>query len=95
MGSDDWYGIDDLGVFLSRAGDFLRSRPALHTLALTVTEQLRTAFTVSSVDVSCLTTDASCSTRRIRNGSRRSDRELSLGVLSVFDLSMKLPQGTR
>jgi predicted GNAT family acetyltransferase len=45
MGSDDWYGIDDLGVFLSRAGDFLRSRPALHTLALTVTEQLRTRGT--------------------------------------------------
>ncbi|MBO4256898.1 GNAT family N-acetyltransferase [Streptomyces griseorubiginosus] len=42
MGSDDWYRVDDLGVFLSRAGDFLRSRPALHTLPLTVTEQLRT-----------------------------------------------------
>ncbi|MCH5675815.1 GNAT family N-acetyltransferase [Streptomyces gilvus] len=42
MGSDDWYRIDDVGVFLSRAGDFLRSRPALHTLALTVTEQVRT-----------------------------------------------------
>ncbi|MFJ9906775.1 GNAT family N-acetyltransferase [Streptomyces sp. NPDC101152] len=41
MRPDGWYRTDDLDVFLSRAGDFLRSRPALHTLPLTVTEQLR------------------------------------------------------
>ncbi|MDT0388412.1 GNAT family N-acetyltransferase [Streptomyces dubilierae] len=33
------HGLDD---FLLRAGDFLRSRPALHTVPLTVTETLRT-----------------------------------------------------
>jgi predicted GNAT family acetyltransferase len=37
-----WHRTEDLDAFLARAGDFLRSRPALHTLALTVTEGLRT-----------------------------------------------------
>lgn len=37
-----WHRTEDLDAFLARAGDFLRSRPAPHTLALTVTEALRT-----------------------------------------------------
>ncbi|MFE0512347.1 GNAT family N-acetyltransferase [Streptomyces sp. NPDC058964] len=37
----DWQLTDDLDVFLSRAGGFLRSRPALHTVPLTVTDALR------------------------------------------------------
>ncbi|GGJ32105.1 GNAT family N-acetyltransferase [Streptomyces brasiliensis] len=37
-----WYLTEDLDDFLSRAGGFLRSRPALHTVPLTVTEALRT-----------------------------------------------------
>ncbi|MFD7991272.1 GNAT family N-acetyltransferase [Streptomyces mexicanus] len=41
MASDDWYLTDDLDAFLSRAGEFLRSRPAAHTVPLTVTENLR------------------------------------------------------
>ncbi|MFE7167062.1 GNAT family N-acetyltransferase [Streptomyces sp. NPDC057616] len=42
MRPDDWYLIDDLHAFLARAGEFLRSRPDLHTVPLTVTEGLRT-----------------------------------------------------
>ncbi|MEV6943929.1 GNAT family N-acetyltransferase [Streptomyces sp. NPDC051172] len=42
MRPDDWYLTDDLDTFLTRAGGFLRSRPALHTVPLTVTEGLRT-----------------------------------------------------
>ncbi|MFJ9537051.1 GNAT family N-acetyltransferase [Streptomyces sp. NPDC101225] len=42
MRPDDWHLIDDLPEFLARAGEFLRSRPALHTVPLTVTEGLRT-----------------------------------------------------
>lgn len=38
----DWQLTEDLDAFLSRAGDFLRSRPALHTVQLTVTDVLRT-----------------------------------------------------
>ncbi len=41
MRSDDWYVTEDLDRFLSHAGGFLRSRPDLHTVALTVTESLR------------------------------------------------------
>jgi predicted GNAT family acetyltransferase len=37
-----WHTTEDLDAFLSRAGDFLRSRPDLHTVLLTVTEGLRT-----------------------------------------------------
>ncbi|MGW7252736.1 GNAT family N-acetyltransferase [Streptomyces sp. NPDC054834] len=37
----DWHLTEDLGEFLYRAGDFLRSRPAPHTVALTVTDALR------------------------------------------------------
>ncbi|WP_374222951.1 GNAT family N-acetyltransferase [Streptomyces sp. MBT65] len=37
----DWRITGDLDDFLSRAGGFLRSRPALHTVALTVTDGLR------------------------------------------------------
>ncbi|GAA4315479.1 GNAT family N-acetyltransferase [Streptomyces venetus] len=38
----EWRLTPDLDDFLTRAGDFLRSRPALHTVPLTVTETLRT-----------------------------------------------------
>lgn len=41
MRPDDWYCTQDLTGFLSHAGGFLRSRPDLHTVALTVTETLR------------------------------------------------------
>ncbi|MEU2745384.1 GNAT family N-acetyltransferase [Streptomyces collinus] len=37
-----WLLLHDLDDFLTRAGAFLRSRPALHTVPLTVTETLRT-----------------------------------------------------
>ncbi|MFJ9559994.1 GNAT family N-acetyltransferase [Streptomyces fuscichromogenes] len=37
----DWHFTFDLDEFLARAGDFLRARPDLHTVQLTVTEQLR------------------------------------------------------
>ncbi|MET9406886.1 GNAT family N-acetyltransferase [Streptomyces sp. NPDC002935] len=37
----DWRLTRDLDAFLGRAGDFLRSRPAQHTVALTVTDALR------------------------------------------------------
>ncbi|MEU9397066.1 GNAT family N-acetyltransferase [Streptomyces sp. NPDC048324] len=42
MRPDDWHLTDDVDSFLARAGDFLHSRPALHTIPLTVTEALRT-----------------------------------------------------
>ncbi|GAA3515293.1 RimJ/RimL family protein N-acetyltransferase [Streptosporangium album] len=42
MRPDDWHLTEDLDDFLARAGDFLRSRPALHTTPLTVIEKLRT-----------------------------------------------------
>ncbi|WP_405960917.1 GNAT family N-acetyltransferase [Streptomyces sp. NBC_00024] len=42
MRPDDWHLTEDVDAFLSRAGDFLRSRPALHTMPLTVTEKYRT-----------------------------------------------------
>ncbi|MGW2702363.1 GNAT family N-acetyltransferase [Streptomyces sp. NPDC001340] len=42
MSPDDWHLTEDLDDFLARAGDFLRSRPVLHTVPLTVTEALRT-----------------------------------------------------
>ncbi|AJC54952.1 acetyltransferase [Streptomyces sp. 769] len=42
MRPDGWHLTEDLDDFLARAGDFLRSRPALHTVPLTVTETLRT-----------------------------------------------------
>ncbi|MET7457243.1 GNAT family N-acetyltransferase [Streptomyces sp. NPDC005574] len=45
MRPDDWHLTHDLDGFLARAGDFLRSRPALHTVPLTVTETLRTRGT--------------------------------------------------
>lgn len=37
----DWTLTEDLEAFLDRAGGFLRSRPAQHTVPLTVTETLR------------------------------------------------------
>ncbi|WP_399880945.1 GNAT family N-acetyltransferase [Streptomyces sp. BBFR51] len=42
MHPDDWHLTEDLDDFLARAGDFLHSRPGLHTVQLTVTETLRT-----------------------------------------------------
>ncbi|KUO14838.1 GNAT family N-acetyltransferase [Streptomyces dysideae] len=42
MRPDDWYVTEHLDGFLSRAGGFLRSRPDLHTVHLSVTEMLRT-----------------------------------------------------
>ncbi|MFE2882999.1 GNAT family N-acetyltransferase [Streptomyces sp. NPDC059272] len=41
MTPPDWRITGDLAQFLTRAGEFLRSRPALHTVHLTVTEALR------------------------------------------------------
>jgi predicted GNAT family acetyltransferase len=41
MHPDGWHLTEDVADFLSRAGDFLRSRPALHTMPLTVTGKLR------------------------------------------------------
>ncbi|MET8561071.1 GNAT family N-acetyltransferase [Streptomyces flaveolus] len=42
MRPDDWHLTEDVDDFLSRAGAFLRSRPALHTTPLSVTEKVRT-----------------------------------------------------
>ncbi|MEK8144363.1 hypothetical protein NKH18_28595 [Streptomyces sp. M10(2022)] len=42
MQPDGWHLTEDLDDFLARAGDFLRSRPALHNTPLTVIEKLRT-----------------------------------------------------
>jgi predicted GNAT family acetyltransferase len=41
MRTDDWHLTRDLDTFLTRAGTFLHSQPGLHTLPLTVTENLR------------------------------------------------------
>ncbi|MFJ4977611.1 GNAT family N-acetyltransferase [Streptomyces coeruleorubidus] len=41
MRPDDWHLTQDLDTFLTRAGAFLHSRPGLHTVPLTVTENLR------------------------------------------------------
>ncbi|MFH8557470.1 GNAT family N-acetyltransferase [Streptomyces celluloflavus] len=38
---DDWHLTQDVDDFLARAGDFLRSRPALHNTPLTDIEKLR------------------------------------------------------
>ncbi|WP_411139636.1 GNAT family N-acetyltransferase [Streptomyces sp. x-80] len=42
MRPDSWHLTEDIDDFLARAGDFLRSRPALHNTPLTVIERLRT-----------------------------------------------------
>lgn len=42
MNPNAWHLTEDVETFLAQAGDFLRSRPALHTVPLTVTEALRT-----------------------------------------------------
>jgi len=41
MRPDDWHLTHDVDEFLARAGKFLRSRPAQHTMALTTIEKLR------------------------------------------------------
>lgn len=41
MRPDDWHLTQDLDAFLRRAGDFLASRPAPHTVPLTVLDNLR------------------------------------------------------
>ncbi|MGA4947792.1 GNAT family N-acetyltransferase [Streptomyces lydicamycinicus] len=45
MRPDDWHLTEDVDDFLARAGEFLRSRPALHTTPLTTIERLRTRGT--------------------------------------------------
>lgn len=45
MSPDGRHLTEDVDDFLARAGDFLRSRPVLHTVPLTVTEALRTRGT--------------------------------------------------
>lgn len=47
MRPDVWHLTENVDDFLARAGDFLRSRPALHTMPLTVTEKLRTLGTAA------------------------------------------------
>ncbi|WP_105975220.1 GNAT family N-acetyltransferase [Streptomyces geranii] len=42
MRSDGWHLTEDVHEFCDRAGEFLRSRPALHTTTLTTIEQVRT-----------------------------------------------------
>ncbi|GAA5185679.1 GNAT family N-acetyltransferase [Rugosimonospora acidiphila] len=42
MRPDEWHLTEDVDAFLARAGDFLRSRPALHNTQLTTVERLRT-----------------------------------------------------
>ncbi|WP_328900720.1 GNAT family N-acetyltransferase [Streptomyces sp. NBC_00441] len=42
MDTSPWLRVPDVRSFLARAGHFLRSRPALHTVTLTVCEGLRT-----------------------------------------------------
>ncbi|MGQ4385183.1 GNAT family N-acetyltransferase [Streptomyces sp. SAS_270] len=52
MRSDAWHLTEDIDDFLGRAGDFLRSRPALHNTPLTVIEKWQTrpgAFTPGTV----------------------------------------------
>ncbi|WP_433266783.1 GNAT family N-acetyltransferase [Actinosynnema sp. CS-041913] len=51
MRADGWHITEDVDDFLSRAGDFLRSRPALHTMPLTVVEKLRTRRTDAEATV--------------------------------------------
>ncbi|NKI40324.1 GNAT family N-acetyltransferase [Streptomyces physcomitrii] len=46
-GSDGWHLTGDVGEFLGHAGEFLRSRPALHTTPLSVTEKLRVLGTAA------------------------------------------------
>ncbi|MEV7287485.1 GNAT family N-acetyltransferase [Streptomyces sp. NPDC093252] len=41
MGLDAWHTAEGIDHFLARTGDFLRSRPGMHTTALTVTEKMR------------------------------------------------------
>ncbi|MBZ6084498.1 GNAT family N-acetyltransferase [Streptomyces olivaceus] len=43
MRSDEWHLTEDVDDFLAGAGEFLRSRPALHTTQLTAIEKLRTS----------------------------------------------------
>ncbi|ROP37108.1 GNAT family N-acetyltransferase [Saccharothrix texasensis] len=49
MRPDGWHLTEDVDDFLARAGDFLRSRPALHTMPLTVTEKLRSGHADGTV----------------------------------------------
>ncbi|WP_406413527.1 GNAT family N-acetyltransferase [Streptomyces halstedii] len=45
MSPDGWHLTENVDDFLARAGDFLRSRPVLHTIPLTVTKALSTRGT--------------------------------------------------
>ncbi|SBT93852.1 Predicted acetyltransferase, GNAT family [Streptomyces sp. DI166] len=45
MAAGGWQLTENIDHFLARGGDFLRSRPALHTMPLTVVEKLRSEGT--------------------------------------------------
>ncbi|WP_156725758.1 GNAT family N-acetyltransferase [Streptomyces apocyni] len=47
---DDWHLTQDVNAFLTRAEDFLRSRPALHNTPLTDIEKLRIRRTTAERD---------------------------------------------
>ncbi|MGW6460923.1 GNAT family N-acetyltransferase [Streptomyces sp. NPDC055078] len=47
MRSDDWHLTEDVEDHLARAGDFLRSRPARHIVALTAIRRLRSRGSVA------------------------------------------------
>ena len=49
MHADGWQVTQDVDEFLARAGEFLRSRPALHTMQLTVVEKWRTGAVAQAV----------------------------------------------
>lgn len=51
MRPDDWHLTDDVDDFLARAGDFLRSRPDLHTMPLTVTDWAAYDFSCAAPEV--------------------------------------------
>lgn len=50
MRPDAWYLTENIDDFLAESGDFLRSRPALHTMHLSTTEKLRTLGTAAYGD---------------------------------------------
>ncbi|MFJ3896016.1 GNAT family N-acetyltransferase [Streptomyces sp. NPDC090083] len=54
MRPDAWHLTEDLDDFLAGSGEFLRSRPALHTQQLTVLEKLRTRGPAEHADQATL-----------------------------------------
>lgn len=80
MRSDDWHLTEDVHDFLARAGDFLRSRLALHTMPLTTVEKLRTQGAEGTVFGWVERDD------EVRGLCyRRSNRRLTLSLLDVED----------